>query len=203
MEISLEDIVYHLTSNKSKPNKIMKTRILSFFKQNKIARVLDYGCGKFLRDSILFSERGMIVDAVDIEKQIERIGKEKSRLINSISDKINHNNYDAALLNFVLQVIPIKKQRERILEKVCNATKNEGYIVLSLRNKKDLLRFSEDKKIRFKDGLLMTKGKYYTFVKGYDKEEIMSILKRFNLKQIDMYQAGYSYITLSQKNKKK
>ncbi len=199
MAPSLDDIAYHLSSSKTKPNKIMRENILPFLQEQDVKRVLDYGCGKYLRDSSFLAKHNFIVDAVDIEEQVQRIDQEKAQLIHNVSTEITNNNYDAALLNFVIQVLPTEKQREEILEKVYEAIKKDGYLVLSLRNPRDIKHCVKANGTPFNDGFLMKKGSYYTFVRGYEREEIENMLDSFNLRVVQIYRTCDSFITLSQK----
>ena len=161
---------------------------------------LDYGCGKYLRDSIYLTENGLIVDAVDLVEQIERIGSEKSDQINNISTEISQNNYDAALLNFVLQVLPTEEQREEVIKTVCSAIRTRGYLVLSLRNQRDIRHCVKHKGIPYEDGFLMQRGRHYTFVKGYERAEVERILDKHNLAALDIIRTCDSFVVLSQKN---
>ncbi len=193
------DLAYYLTSNKTKPNKIMREKILPYFLAHNIEKILDYGCGRFLRDSIYLAEHGLIVDAVDLEEQVQRINPEKAGRINSLSACVIRGDYDAVLLNFVLQVLPTKKQRAEVLESVCSAIRNDGYLVLSLRNQRDVFRSVEKCGIAFNDGFLMRKGKYYTFVRGYEKTEIEELLNKSDLAIVNIFSTPDSFVALSRK----
>ena len=199
MEINPKNLAYHLTSSKTKPNKIMRDKILPFFLDNNIRTVLDYGCGKHLRDSIYLSKNNLIVDAVDLEVQIQKINPEKAKLVNCISTDLVQNNYDAALLNFVLQVLPTEKHRGKVLEKVYKGIKEDGYLVLSLRNQRDIDHCVKNKGIPFNDGFIMQKGRYSTFVRGYEKAEIEELLDKYNLNILNITRTCDSFIALSQK----
>lgn len=199
--MKLEDIVCEITSVKTKPNIIMRKYILPFFKENNVKTILDYGCGKFLRDSLFLTEQGFIVDAVDTEKQIKRIDKNKSRLINSLSTEIISDNYDAALLNFILQVIPSEEERKSVLDKVYQSIKDQGHLIISLRSMSDINYYAKPSGIPFKDGYLMKVGNNYTFVRGYDKESIEVLLSPFNPNVVAIYQSSCSYVLLGQKVK--
>jgi len=138
MRAKLEEVVYAPSSRKTKPNKIMREEILPFFKENNVKTILDYGCGRFLRDSLFLTENGFAVDAVDLEEQVRNIKPEKSKLINSLSTEIPDNNYDASLLNFVIQVLPTEKQRQEERRKlqrqrILEEEKRQGNVEMSSR----------------------------------------------------------------------
>ena len=197
--INLEQISYHLTSRETKPNKEMKEKVLPFFLENNVRTVLDYGCGKFLRDSLYLSEKGFVVDALDLPEQIERIDVNLVKKIHSISSELKEKKYDAVLLNFVLQVLPTKKQRKEVLEDAISAVKKEGYLVLSLRNQSEINRHLIDGAVRYKDGLIMGDKNFKTFVKGYTKDEVKKIISDHNLKLIEFLRTYSSFISISKK----
>lgn len=197
MKISLDDILYSPSSRKTKPNRMMRENILPFFKEHNVEKVLDYGCGRFLRDSLFLAENGFTVDAVDLEEQVRNINPEKSKLINSLSTEIQGNNYDASLLNFVIQVLPTEKQRQEVLEKVYNAIKEGGFFVLSLRTQKDIGRYAKQRGIKFMDGYVLKGSK--TFVRAYNMKQVKEILESLNLDIIEIYRSSMSYVALAEK----
>lgn len=199
MQISLENIAYHLTSMQTKPNVVTREKILPFFREHDVEKVLDFGCGRYLRDSLLLAKHGISVDAVDLEEQIRRIDPRKSKCIHSLSTDILDKNYDATLLNFVIQVLPTQEQRADILEMVRAATRDEGYFVLSVRNSKDIRHFVKPKGLPFNDGFLMRRNGGYTFVKTYEKSEVEGILNSLDLTIICIFSTSDSYIALAQK----
>ena len=94
----------------TKPNKVMREKILPFLKEQDVKTILDFGCGKFLRDAVFLAEQGFEVDAVDLEEQVQRVSLEKSKLIHSLSTKIPNNNYDATMLNFIIKSCQLKNK---------------------------------------------------------------------------------------------
>lgn len=177
----------------------MRENILPFFVSHDVRTVLDYGCGKHLRDSLYLSANGLTVDAVDLERQLQRIDHQKARKIHSLSPEIIGKNYDAALLNFVLQTLPTEEQREKVLKRVCSAIKDDGYLVLSLRNQRDMRHCVEKNGRPSYDGFLMQTGRYYTFVRGYEKAEIEELLDSADLTVVEITRTCDSFIALSQK----
>lgn len=199
MAISLENIAYHCSSCQTKPNIVMREKILPFFKEHNVEKVLDFGCGRYLRDSLLLAKHHIFVDAVDLEEQIRRIEPKKSRRVHSLSAEIIDKEYDATLLNFVIQVLPTQEQRTEILEKVYNAIKAEGYLVLSVRNPKDIRHSVKPRGIPFNDGFMVKKNNAYTFVKTYEKKEVESVLNSLDLTTIRIFSTSDSYIALARK----
>lgn len=177
----------------------MRERVLPFLQGQDARRVLDYGCGRYLRDSAFLAVNGFTVDAVDLEEQVRRIDEERVRLVKSVSSSINESNYDAALLNFVLQVLPTEEQRQDVLSKVYSAIKPQGYLILSLRNKRDMKHCVESNGTPYNDGFLMRRGKALTFVRGYEREEVERMLSKMHIMEI--IRTCDSFITISQKRK--
>ena len=199
MNISLDDIIYHPTSRQTQPNKIMKGCVLPFLKENKVKNILDFGCGRYLRDSLLLSSNGFKVDAVDLKEQIERIDEEKAKSINRLSAGIPSKDYDAILLNFVIQTLPTKEQRRKVLKTAYDRLKKGYYFILSVRDSSNMKRYAGPTRIKFNDGFIINKNSPYLFVRGYKKKEVTGILSSLDLKIIKMYDTGTSYIAISKK----
>ncbi len=175
--MKLGDIVYHLASREAKPNKVMKSKVLPFLLENNVKKALDYGCGKYLRDSLLLAESGIRVDAVDVPEQVERIGKDIASRVHSVSACIPSSGYDAALLNYVIQVIPLQEKRMAVMADVYDSIRKGGYLVLSLRTEADIERCVKPGYIPFNDGYVSPNT--HTFVRPYSKEEAESLLASF------------------------
>ncbi len=199
MDIALEDIAYHLSSTKTKPNKIMREEILPFFTKQQISKVLDYGCGKYLRDALFLTREGFVVDAVDTEEQVLRIDESLANELSALASDIPSDKYDAALLNFVIQVLPTHEQRMDVLEKVSASLKTGGYLVLSLRNQNDINTYVKPKGQPFNDGYIMGRKDRFTFVRAYDKSEIRCILTSLDMRIVKMFRTPSSHICLGQK----
>ena len=107
------------------------------------AIVLDYGCGKF-RYTIPLSQRVRFVYAVDSIEQVERTQIINTKvttlrqyahdyLKNVIVCDVNSNDwkkikFDYILCANVLQIVPIKRERRRILEIFLNILKRDGKV---------------------------------------------------------------------------
>ena len=197
--VKLEELAYHLSSTRPTPNRVMRERIMPFLREHGVRTVLDFGCGKYLRDARFLTQHGFLVDAVDLEAQIERIEPGLATLVRSLSTAPARNHYDAALLNFVLQVLPTKNQRDAVLTTVGLRVRDNGYLVLSLRNQRDMNDGPELRGIRFRDGFLMRRGSYYTFVRGYSKDEVEAFFSRSHFSVLRVTTTCYSHIAVGQK----
>lgn len=194
------ELDYHKTARKTKPNKIMREEIVPFFKQKNVESVLDFGCGPFLRDSLYLARRGFVVCAVDLPEQIKRVDVERalSEGLNSVSSKIPLKQYDAAMLNFVIQVIEEPKKRIDLLKMVCEPVRQEGYLVLSARRKEEVERTKKPSWKPLNDGYVTMQN---TFVRGYEQRELEEVLLSLEMKPIKTYKTSSSLITLNQKKR--
>ncbi len=201
MKISLEEFVYASTSREIKPSKATKEMVLPFFVGQGIRKVLDYGCGRFLRDSVYLAENSLIVDAIDLPEQLGRINPLLIQKIQNLSDAPVQSDYDAVLLNFVLQVLPFENQREEVLNKAISLVKSGGYLVLSLRNKSEIkCNFAKKKGIPYNDGFVIQNGIHKTFVRGYTKKEMEEIILNHNLKIIQFSRTYASFVSINRKS---
>ncbi len=200
MKINLEELAYPLTSRETKPNKAMKEIVMPFLQGHGVQKILDYGCGKFLRDSFYLSEKGFTVDALDLAEQIERIDPVLIQKIHSISTNLENKDYDTVMLNFVLQVLPTQKQRDEVLGNALSALKKNGYFILSLRNKNEIDRdFYDGRGALYKDGFIMKTGKYRTFVRGYTRKEMEDIIQKEGLDTIIFERTFSSFVSVNRK----
>ncbi|NIM94971.1 MAG: hypothetical protein GTO18_14820 [Anaerolineales bacterium] len=108
------------------PNKVLLEEVIPFFKRKKVHRILDFGAGA-LRHTIPLLEAGFEVCAVEFEKGFSRpkcqIALAEARDYHNFSALIwpddfikDTRKFDAALLIYVLQTMPIKKEREAVIK---------------------------------------------------------------------------------------
>ena len=165
--------------------------------ERSVETILDYGCGKFLRDSIYLSNEGFVVDSVDISEQLDRMDLEDllNQGVNSISSEILGKNYDVCLLNYVIQVVETESKRDKILDNVCDSIKPTGYLIISSRSKKEV---NSTYKNKFEDGYITRLG---TFIKGFNEEEVESLINERNLKTLITHKMGQGFLKIAQKKK--
>lgn len=194
---------YHRTAALANPNKIMTGKVVPFLEQQGVKRVLDYGCGRFLRDSAYLAKRGMAVDAVDLDAQVARIIAERRegvRALRSLSHSILSDEYDAALLNFVITVLPEEAQRKKMLSDVSERVRSGGYLVASVRSRADMLLHAGKNARPYKDGFLIGRNDgTTTFHKGYDHCEFLDLLESVSLRPLNFYSSFTAFVCVAQK----
>ncbi len=180
-----------------RPNNIMSNRIFPFLREQKGKKLLDYGAGYTCRDSIYAAGLGFEVDVLDLPKTIKRMDKEDvlRRGIKSIASNLQPNlRYDSILLNFVLNVVPYKAERENILHQINHCLTPEGYAVVTVRSDKIIGR-------AFNDGLLMGKRKQRTFQKIFLEEELLEQLEAHSLEPVREYKSRNGLFIVAKKIK--
>jgi hypothetical protein len=123
------------------PNKHLMEHVLDWMEGQGVTRILDFG-GGVLRHTIPLLKRGFDVTVVEYQaafarptgqarldearKIARRRGVDFNRLIWPDQFLRSRDRYDVALLIFVLQVVPIKKHREVILDTIAGALDPNG-----------------------------------------------------------------------------
>lgn len=162
--------------------------------------VLDYGFGK-LRNAKYMLENNICLDVLDTDLQIERNSlKIKDLNINNIyntTDELNKEKYDAVLLSFVLNVIPDRKERIRVLKKIKYSLKENGLLYVEVRNEK----FVENLKNKevYEDGILIGSGKKKTFQKPFNLESISQFLNSNGFEVLDFKRLSGSIMLICSK----
>jgi len=106
------------------PHEVVETDLIHICKYKKVKRILDFGAGVF-RHTISLLKHDFEVCAVEFKEAFQTgIGSEKFRqiednpyftsLIWPREFKKDKTEFDLALLSFVLQTIPISKERDEV-----------------------------------------------------------------------------------------
>ena len=165
------------------PNQVMREYVTPFLKNKGCKKILDFGSGYRCKDSVFLSSQGFDVSALELPSNIERMDLEKLKnhgITNVSSQPHPKQKFDTILLNYVLNVVPYKPNRDLILHQVNHCLKPNGYAVITVRQG----NFTGEK---FNDGYLMGKGKIKTFQKLYSENELVDSLLSYNLKPIKRY----------------
>jgi SAM-dependent methyltransferase len=120
------------------PNKLLHDTIVPFFKSNGVERILDFGAGS-LRHTFPLLEAGFQVCAVEFEQQftkpvcaeaMRRAERHHNfcRLIWPHDFIRDNRRFDAALLCYVLQTMPLVEERNRVLRLLRNKLRDESYL---------------------------------------------------------------------------
>ena len=168
-------------------------------------RVLDYGAGA-LRHTIPFLEAGLQVFSVEFESAYSRpkakIARDKAnhfgnffRILNP-SDFLNSKIvYDVAILTYVLQVMPIKLERDLVLEEIATRFDPEGPRQLFYASRYgEALSLPES--TRYNDGWVRGRTeKGYSFYTEWKSSETDDIFLKFGYERIGKYpRASQSFV---------
>jgi SAM-dependent methyltransferase len=141
------------------PHSAIPDHVIPFFDRRSVNSVLDFGAGA-LRHCFPLLKAGYEVCAVEFEKNFERPVCAKARgraeKYNRFSSLIwpnqfldDHHRFDAALLCYVLQVMPKPKERKRVLRELADRINDDGFLVYMSRYGQWL---PDDKNHRVEDG---------------------------------------------------
>jgi hypothetical protein len=142
------------------PHKVLREHVIPYFKRKKVDRVLDFGAGA-LRHTIPMLSAGFEVCAVEYEEVFKRpaaaraleLAKNHKDFLGLLQPKDfikNRCKFDAAILSFVLQVMPIAKERRAVLKYIYKKLRADAAYLLYMS------RFGQmsdaEKKYKVNDG---------------------------------------------------
>jgi hypothetical protein len=170
------------------PNKAIK-EVIEFFQRKNVSTVLDFGAGA-LRHTLPLLRTGFKVCAVDFEEQystagVKRICREK-RLLAEASpnfsalvyprDFINDTRFfDAALLLYTFQGMPLENERKRVLRLLYNKLQSRSFIVWMSRY--DRTKLPEAREV--KDGYYKNvRAKQHSFYREWKTAEIHNMMAK-------------------------
>lgn len=167
-------------------------RAVIFLKKHKINGVADVGCGLLVNLPYLlkmFPNVYAIDTALQYERIIDRLSSIKKRYKSfarffTIEEFSKANlKLDAVFMVNVLHVIPVKKDRERLLLNCWNNLKKGGHIFVDVPTVETYYRDKLTPEKKFRDGYLMKRpGNIATFYKQFINKEIEACLKIANFK---------------------
>lgn len=124
------------------PNKAIY-EVIEFFKRKNVKTIVDFGAGA-LRHTLPLLAAGFQVCAVDFAEQYEQSDSKRvcfqniqtarndpnfCTLIYPSAFIDDHRRFDAALLCYTFQGMPIQKERERVLKVLYDKLKKKSYVV--------------------------------------------------------------------------
>jgi SAM-dependent methyltransferase len=124
------------------PNKLIKG-LIPFFKSRNVERIVDFGAGA-LRHSFPLLKRGFEICAVEFEEQFNKpfcqVALAKARRYSNFSTLIwprdfknDNRTFDAALLCYVLQTMPIADERDLVLKLLYRKLRDDSYLLYMSR----------------------------------------------------------------------
>jgi hypothetical protein len=121
------------------PNKLVGDILIKFFRNKGVENILDFGAGA-LRHTFPLLKAGFQVCAVEFEEQFKRpicaeaIRKAERngnfcKMVFPRDFKRDNRRFDAALLCYVLQTMPIKEERKTLLQLMRKKLRDDSYLL--------------------------------------------------------------------------
>jgi len=125
------------------PNKLLHDTLIKFFRSKGVESIVDFGAGA-LRHTFPLLDAGFQVCAVEFEEQFkkpictEAIRKAEQhanfcKLIWPSDFRKDNRRFDAALLCYVLQTMPLQEERKLVLKLIKNKLRDGSYLLLMSR----------------------------------------------------------------------
>jgi len=208
-----EKVVIDVTSSVAPglpPNKVIRAELIRLFKATKVRKVVDFGAGA-LRHVFPLLSAGFEVCAVEFEEQFCRPvcaenlkDAEKHPNFSKLiwpKDFINDNRkFDAALLCYVLQTMPIPSERELVLRLLKKKLNDDSYLFFMSRyNQLDKL----PRKRKVSDGYYMWPDReYHSFYTEFKTEKVHEMIERHKFRHIrSLSERGTDQVHLYAKGK--
>ncbi len=173
-------------------NKVVVDQVIPFLKKKRVGSVLDFGAGA-LRHTLPLLEAGFQVTAVEFETAFAR-----PRCRHALALARNHPNFsalvwpgdfiqdrrkfDAALLVYVLQVMPMAKERQAVLKHIYRKLNRDGYLFYASRYGQVA---QADRKHCIRDGYFRwPTRKFQTFYREFKTEETHALFAKHRYKYI-------------------
>jgi hypothetical protein len=173
------------------PNKTVFS-LIKYFKDNHIEKIVDFGAGE-LRHCFPFLKAGFQVCAVEFEEQFVnencRLALKKARRNPNFSTLIwpkdfkkDKRIFDAALLCFVIQTMPIEKERNMVLKLLYRKMATTSYLLYMSRFNR-VKSYKETQRIG--DGYYTwNKRKYHSFYTEFTTETTHKMIESYKFKRI-------------------
>lgn len=194
MEILITPEKTAITNGISTTCKILSS---DFKENNTNIKILDYGCGK-LRNSRYLIDLGFNVSIIDTRKQLENqmdlIQELEIDNYYDINNIPTEEKFDVILSSFVLNVVPDKKERDKILHNIYMLLKEDGVAYVEVRDDKFLKNLKTI--IKYNDGVLTGSGKSKTFQKPYTLNELKDYVTNQGFKIREIKKTSNSIIAI-------
>ncbi len=159
MSSLFENPIYRLTAKSGKkvtidvtsslsaglpPNKVVADTLVDFFHSKHVETIVDFGAGA-LRHTFPLLEAGFEVCAVEFEEQLKKpaVAEAYAKAEHDFPNfctlvwpkhfKKDKRHFDAALVCYVLQVMPIRKERDVVLQLLKKKLNAESYLLVMSR----------------------------------------------------------------------
>jgi SAM-dependent methyltransferase len=172
------------------PNELTK-KLIKLFKRKDVESIVDFGAGTF-RHTLPFLKAGFQVCAVEFEEAFKRDEASAARtraernpnfskLIWPRDFRKDRRKFDAALLIYVLQTMPIHSERKAVLKYLYQKLNTDSYLFYMSRFNQ-VGHLGPDR--RCKDGYFMyPERKVHSFYRDFTAEETHALFAKFRFKR--------------------
>lgn len=126
-----------------RPHAVLRERIIPWLRDRGVSRILDFGAGA-LRHTFPFLRAGFEVCAVEFEETFARpacaVLRKKAERNGNFSALVwprdflrDRRHFGAALLCYVLQVMPLAAERRLVVREIANRLSDDGYLLYMSR----------------------------------------------------------------------
>ncbi len=175
------------------PHKVIKDEVIPFLKRRGDVRtIIDFGAGA-LRHTIPLLKAGYEVCAVEFDeafkrpvcsKALKKVSRNKNftKLIWPRDFIRDRRKFDAALLSFVLQTMPIHSERKQVLKYIYKKLNRDSCLIYLSRYGQITKNM---KKHRIKDGYYMWPERtHHSFYREFTAEETHLLIESFKFHRI-------------------
>jgi len=174
------------------PHKVILDEVIPYLKRREDVRtILDFGAGA-LRHTIPLLRAGFEVCAVEFDetfkrpvssKALKRVSRNKNftKLIWPRDFIRDRRKFDAALLSFVLQTMPIHSERKQVLKYIYKKLRPDSCLIYLSRYGQIMKGM---RKYRIKDGYYMwPKRTHHSFYREFTTEETHLLMESFKFRR--------------------
>jgi SAM-dependent methyltransferase len=174
------------------PNKVVSEKLFPLFKNKRVHRILDFGAGA-LRHCFPLLDAGFEVCAVEFKEGFNRPAckraLEEAKKYAGFSALIwpkdfirDRRRFDAALMFYVLQVMPLEQERKLVLEQIYKKLRGNAYLIYASRYGQVT---SEDAKHKVSDGYYRWPERmYHSFYREFTTDATHKMMDNINLRRI-------------------
>lgn len=177
--------------------------IIEYLERHDCQEVIDWGCGNG-RHVTKLCEGFDAVWAVDLE-EIRDYGpfqKALPRLLDlptfkgfkTLTNVPEELRADAVLLLFVIHTLPSVALRQKLLRRVKKHLEPGGLLVLLVPGPKEKYYKKKLQSPEYEDGLMMKRGKRFSFYREYSPEELRIFVEDNGFEFVDTIAANHKYI---------
>jgi hypothetical protein len=174
------------------PNKIFHDVLIKLFRENGVETIVDFGAGA-LRHTIPLLKAGFQVCGVEFEEQYKKpacaeamakVGNHHNfcKLIWPSDFKKDDHRFDAGLLCYVLQTMPLKEERDLVLKILRKKLRDDSFLLWMSRYGQ-LDRMPKDQAVR--DGFFMSPERdTHSFYTEFQTEATHEMMGKHGFKRL-------------------